>query len=555
MIIVILSWTILFLVFLSFGEGTVCLWNRITKQTDCYALVDKFWIGICSVGTILLLVSIFFPLNIVVLSVLLLISLLNIRSVKGYAVLLKEQLSRFSLFEKVLVALVLVAVLLYSLSTPLIYDEGLYHLQTMQWNEKFSTVLGLGNVHGRLGFNSSFLLLSTVFNYHPSVLFTAFTINSLALFVFAVWLLGQIATSKDIVKSVVLSFVLLIALFSLGANVSSTSTDILPNILIMYLLLNWALDKDYVQDKILVLAFLSLFCITLKLSSAAVLLVAAVCLIALYKKREKRTALAVVALGCIVFTAWIIRFVMLTGYIVYPFPAIDIFSVDWKIPLEMVVYEKDIAYAWARIPDMEAKEVLAMNFTEWFPIWLKNLSYYNLVLYLLAFLAPILLIVTKSYHRINIGLTSAIALAGVIFGLLTAPDFRFGLGFIVCAGVIPFLGICKTTVWQLPRLAIRGGLAICLLGITYIAYSQVANYQKISDNTSWSSLIIEPQSTNLLKDKASVSFDEYRLNGVSLFVPQGTNQCFDQPVPCAPYYNNNLEMRGIHIQDGFKIKK
>lgn len=43
------------------------------------------------------------------------------------------------------------------------YDTGLYHAQFIRWIESFSVVKGLGNLDGRLAFNSHFDLMSAFF--------------------------------------------------------------------------------------------------------------------------------------------------------------------------------------------------------------------------------------------------------------------------------------------------------------------------------------------------------------------------------------------------------
>lgn len=42
---------------------------------------------------------------------------------------------------------------------PTVYDTSLYHNQAIQWIEKFGVVKGLGNLHNRLAYNSSFFAL------------------------------------------------------------------------------------------------------------------------------------------------------------------------------------------------------------------------------------------------------------------------------------------------------------------------------------------------------------------------------------------------------------
>lgn len=36
--------------------------------------------------------------------------------------------------------------------------------------------------------------------------------------------------------------------------------------------------------------------------------------------------------GCVVLAPWLVRNVLISGWLIYPFAAIDLFSVDWKIP-------------------------------------------------------------------------------------------------------------------------------------------------------------------------------------------------------------------------------
>ncbi|QNP52660.1 hypothetical protein H9L05_02570 [Hymenobacter qilianensis] len=48
---------------------------------------------------------------------------------------------------------------------PANFDSGLYHFQTLKWLNEYPTVPGLGNLHGRLAFNSSWFPLLSLFRY------------------------------------------------------------------------------------------------------------------------------------------------------------------------------------------------------------------------------------------------------------------------------------------------------------------------------------------------------------------------------------------------------
>lgn len=562
MLSVIFSWIVLLVVFLAFGEITVFLWKKLTKTSSPFSVFDKVWIGICTIGTVLLYTSIFIPINIWLLAVVILIGCIfliyNRKGIINHAQHIRKTFRSYSIVEKVILTLVPISILTYSLCTPLIYDEGLYHLQTMEWSEQFKVVTGLGNVHGRLGFNSSFLLLSTLFNYHPAYFEPIFTINSFALALFSFWLLKTIIENNNILTKGILSVVLLLSIFSLGASVSSTSTDVLVNILTLYLFLSWVLKDHFLHNKSLLIVALASFCITLKLSSSIIFLLIVAYIIYQIKRRTPlRITIFTLAIGLAIGIPWVVRFVVLTGYLVYPFPDIDIFSVDWKIPIEMVVFEKDSAYAWARNPGMDVNEVMNLQLTEWLPIWIRNLSSLKLVLYLIAIASPLFLFGYKSLSKEQKSMIFpwSIAFIGFIFGLFTAPDFRFSFAFILSTIVIPALLIAdksKLNGNSKVKKMFNYSLAILTTGLLYIAWAQVDTYQQRS-HRSYASLALKPQPINILQDKKI--FDEYKINNSTIFVPQGTNQCFDQPLPCSPYYNSNLEMRGSKIQDGFRIKK
>lgn len=44
------------------------------------------------------------------------------------------------------------------------YDSDLYHAQSIRWIEEYGVVPGLGNLHERFAYNSSFFALSALFS-------------------------------------------------------------------------------------------------------------------------------------------------------------------------------------------------------------------------------------------------------------------------------------------------------------------------------------------------------------------------------------------------------
>ena len=48
---------------------------------------------------------------------------------------------------------------------PTVYDTGLYHAQAVRWINEYGCVKGLGNLHNRFAYNSSFLCLQALYNW------------------------------------------------------------------------------------------------------------------------------------------------------------------------------------------------------------------------------------------------------------------------------------------------------------------------------------------------------------------------------------------------------
>lgn len=56
----------------------------------------------------------------------------------------------------------------------------------------------------------------------------------------------------------------------------------------------------------------------------------AVCLI---RSKEWKKIGIYLLCGCVVLAPWLVRNVLISGWLIYPFAAIDLFSVDWKFLL------------------------------------------------------------------------------------------------------------------------------------------------------------------------------------------------------------------------------
>ncbi|RYZ25461.1 MAG: hypothetical protein EOO10_18225, partial [Chitinophagaceae bacterium] len=142
----------------------------LAKRNDLSSLpvVTYPVIGLAALATVTNILSLFLAIGllvktgIVVVGALLL--LLNFRWIREVSKAWKMQFNSLHLSAKLLFAFAVVFVLYLTAQPTLSYDEGLYYIQFIKWAETYPVVPGLANLHHRFGFNSSWHMLTALFN-------------------------------------------------------------------------------------------------------------------------------------------------------------------------------------------------------------------------------------------------------------------------------------------------------------------------------------------------------------------------------------------------------
>ena len=562
MLTILISWIIIGSVFLAFGDMLVFLWNKVTKKKERYSTFDTFWLGLCMVGGFTILISLFLPLSIYISVALVIVSTIYWVANNGKAIRLAKKgwnyLLSLSIGMKIVLFFLLSMIMIRSVQSMICPDFILYHEQTMKWAEQFSVVPGLGNIHGRLAFNTSVHLIITLFNYHPDFFEPFYTINSLAVAVFTIWLAGRIDKLKSWL-AIIAMFLLYYYLFLInGTFFSSTSSDVLQGLIIMYVLFSCLFDIKSFCSRRLILCLLPVFCITCKLSSAPIVLISLAVLIFFIKEKKYKNVIFLICVGSLIVIPWVVRFVIVSGYLVYPFPDIDIFSFDWKMPIESVIEEKSWAYTWARIPNAPTEEVLAMPLLEWVSVWLDHSALFVIVAYAMALLSPIFFLIL-CFRKIKENILYLLLLATVYIGSLyacLAPDIRFGFGFIFTAAVMPFVRSdfkIFTIKKKFVRIAVYTVFLLIFFNNIMIIGQRQVKFLQDPATPLWT-LIYKPQSFEYQKSMNKNTYSKKETNNMYMYVPD-IGLVYDMPLPTALHFNDKLEMRGKTFQDGFRVKK
>ena len=86
------------------------------------------------------------------------------------------------------------------------------------------------------------------------------------------------------------------------------------------------------------------------------------------------------------------RNVIISGYLLYPYTGIDLFRVDWKMPVSIALGDRDGIVSHGRaIQNLQNWKELSM--AEWLPIWFASLNLRQQLLFVLDLFGCLLFLV------------------------------------------------------------------------------------------------------------------------------------------------------------------
>ncbi len=449
------------------------------------------------------------------------------------------------------------------------YDDGLYYRTFVHWLKEYPVIPGLGNLHFRLANNSTWHLLTAVYE---NTLFSGVRFNDLNGFLMALAIVyglsGLYALAVHRVNTLT-NYVRILILFLLlypngttyftvyNYGVVTSSTPDLPAAILTWYIFLLALHKAeqntwYTFDlNTVLIVILVCFTITIKLSVAPLALLVVIIFLtnAASKKWKGPVAISLVAL--LFVSPWLVSNVIMSGYLVFPIYQIDLFSVDWKVPDALVKYAATNVGSWAKIPGVDRHTA---TLPEWVPGWYERLEepreqYLWLVIYAHALYWGLLVmhLVAKRkvfYNSLPFLMIYLVMLTGTVVWFLNIPDFRFGFGFTFFPVILLIAILIKELLYDL-RLAIGIGYTV------YLLFNMSSGYWRLIRNTG-SELYAEPE------DEFPVGYKTIKLEYGQVYVPETGDQCWDIALPCAPFHygidGKSTRFRGKSLKAGFHFR-
>lgn len=436
------------------------------------------------------------------------------------------------------------------------YDTGLYHAQSIRWIEEYGIVRGLGNLHCRLAYNSASFALSALYSmaflggqsFHCAAGFVAWMLAGVCLEIGSSLRRRRLRIS-DFARAMGIYY-----LVNIFDEMVSPASDYFMVLLAFYLVIRWLEllergEKNMCPYALLCIA--GVFLVTVKLSAAVLLLLTCYPAYHLLKERKWRQIGSYLVLGLLTAVPYFVRNVIISGWLVYPFTAIDLFKVSWKIPWEVASYDEREIQVWGRGYQSVAEYDNGIG--EWFPRWFGNLSGSEKGFVALSVLAVAVLLVwllgmLLGRLRRDWGLfwLQATVALSFLFWLFTSPLIRYGCVYVYLTPAVVFGGM-------LCRLAEAGGSRRrqrCLYGICTAAVSLLLLYKAAAlageiagsfENRYWI----------LQKDYENYEVCAYEIEGVTFYYPAEGDRVGYDSFPSSPAVAE-IRFLGEDLAEGFQ---
>ncbi len=464
--------------------------------------------------------------------------------------------------RKVAIVLLILAWAYFTSHGYFAYGSDLYHGQSIRWIEEYGVVKGLGNLHERFAYNSASFALSALFSMKFLLGRSLHTISGL-------WALLLSITALDVAhsfkrKKMILSDYARIAaiyyLITIMDEVVAPASDFAIMCMLFWIVIRWIDTVEAqrgVDDKsgggvnitpYALLCVAGVYALTLKLTAGLILLLLIKPAYLLIKEKKWKEIVLYLTMGLAVAVPWFARTVLISGWLIYPFGALDLFDVDWKIHPQIVEVDAADIKVWAR--GLYDTALVDVPMHQWVGNWFRNELGTMEKLLILAALAGIVMMLFMIVRTIrcrkkeNIGenldylLVSVTMIASYLFWQCSAPMVRYGYVYILLTAALPF-GMILLTIGK--------DRVIYYLVLLYGAYKllMIGDYMydsRYADNYIWQAEYGEYQ------------IGTYDVDGNIFYYSLDGDRTGYHFFPASPE-PANIELRGDDLADGFRYRR
>ncbi len=543
MILISLQWVFISLLSYSLGKSLVSLLFFKDYENSEYP-ITYFLLGLSGINLLANIYSLFLPISSVFLVLPILIILfcrpeLSLRS--------NLSLARGSLIT----ILTLLALLLVSTETANV-DEAGYYLPLVKWIEHYPAIPGSALFIARTGFNSGLHMLDAVFGCTELYAGGIYELNGLLFIWFNYCYLGALirlvkGASEHILSDLILACAMI---FPFSFLIDSMDTDYLAIMAGIVICASILRKKKYLATNFLIFhLLLIMFLVTVK--PFAIMFAIWPGLLLLKKEAlSRKTILAILA--CSVYLLpWLIRNVIMTGYLIFPLHYFDFFDFEWEMPKEMTIASYLIVEEYAKIQKIRLDYLLtgvqSLSLSQWFPTWLEYqkstvLGWLSLFMIPSSLICCLCFLVKKKTGSLHSKLFVGIGATVLLLWFFNFPALRFGWAWLLLMSIVPLYYLTEKIILIRLRWIAITLLIPTSLSWTRLTIKQVQTIPQKIEQAIFPTTNLSPTNTTYTRSgqyDLRVAKDDY---------------CRAVTPPCQPQKNPyKIVLRGRELKDGFRV--
>lgn len=447
-------------------------------------------------------------------------------------------------------------------------DTGIYHAQAIRILEEYGCIKGLGNFQQHFAYNSSYLALCALFTLSFVLPFALHTMTGFFMALFTCYAVCGLMKWKEHDSHTADMARLAIVIYGVTvlSGLQSPATDYGTMYMVLYIMTAWiahAAEKKDSENDISVQGYLSvlaIFTVSMKLSAAGIVVIAVLPFILLIKKKMAKETAAFIIIGFLSFLPYLIRNVIISGWLFYPVEAIDFFDVIWKVPARYMWEDSARIKIWGRcIQDIVGSDYetgLGMGLSAWYPVWWSAKTFFEKLLLLFQVIGAgavafnVVIRAIRKTIRPDVALFYITVFINIIMWFFTAPFIRYGLAFLM------LLPLCAMTdaVENIFKNKTILGIAAVLIALVCFG-NWTLHYAEVDMAVFTSTMGDEYYVTPIPFEDAET--DQIEMNGVTVYnsAHEEINSYYYCPNSCYLDMIKRTELIGSTIEEGFKANK
>ena len=561
MIVVLISWIYYSLILFILGYGVLKLICNGLKEKIVISFTQAIITGIIAATIYAQFFSLFYNVSLLAHMVLLCITVTFFfcyrKDFYTYKWILKKYIFSWNFLYVIILSLLFA---FFTSRGKFHADTMLYHAEAIRWVEEFGVVKGLANLQQHFGYNSSYFSLAALFSMKFITGTSLHTLTGFIENVLCIWAVMKLRYapySKRHITDMCCVGILFYALINVTGSMSPAS-DYVTNFIALYLVARWTDLFENDSRQINSYALLSVACVyllTLKISGGMLLLITIYPAIILLKQKKWKKIMIYLLMGTIVVVPFLMRNVLLSGWLIYPCAGIDLFHVDWKVPIDYLRIDAKQISVWGKcLYDVSLAD---MPLKEWVPIWFASQERYHLMLIGGVTLSAILVLINtikKIIHHYSLDIRLTVLYGGIIASLVLwffmSPFIRYGLAFLIA---LPAVSIGDSLFKQQTRKGLVHVATVFLLSAIFVCFTPMVDQYVKDDGVMVKQTVLEPYYF-WPKNYEIAELTSFNVDGVTFYTQKEGDRLGYAPLPSTayPFMMQRSMLIGESIKDGFR---